>query len=486
MGLKHMAHALFSSNKDGKTASTSDGKTASTSDGKTASTSDGKTASTSDGKTAREVDEGSSSSDEDEFSRQQTHHENGDPPIITGIYEEASTEERKKKRVRGPTIGKAVVQMIKKNEGNRIPVVVLPEMRAFCGINASCVANEFGVQIRRICPTEGFAHSWNDVDSTVKEAIMQAIRDKFQITDEDIAEDSELIEVVSDEKAYKIYKYWKYAMRKHYVQMKEEGLDAFAHPYPGVTNAGWRYLIDNIFDDEKFEVPIKNGQNSVISGKGLIHLQRLARGLVRYAMRYMYVSSHLPTHLNLMPSVLHKNNKYKNYVVEIEESKKKDEERDQEIANLKILVAQLMNGGGGNNHSSCCSPESLTSFGKCLVNLLLAARECSSVPVPSNTWVLLVLNWKLGAGTSLAYLTAWSCSLEDGGLTYGLFLQVAETLASFVLIFFLLVADDLLKSTTIYKIPSDLEGMEDSMEKLLALVDGSYKLYVDDVGRNGR
>ncbi|GAB2302862.1 hypothetical protein Dimus_036856 [Dionaea muscipula] len=76
-----------------------------------------------------------------------------------------------------------------------------------------------------------------------------------------------------------------------------------------------------------------------------------------------------------MPSVLHKNNKYKNYVFEIEESKKKDEERDQEIANLKILVAQLMNGGGGNNHSSC------------------------------NTWVLLVLNWKLGAGTSLAYLT---------------------------------------------------------------------------------
>ncbi|GAB2276528.1 hypothetical protein Dimus_011247 [Dionaea muscipula] len=115
-----MAHALFSSNKDGKSASTSDGKAASTSDGKNASTSDGKT--------AREIDEGSSSSDEDEFSRQQTHHENGDPPIIA-----AST------------------RMIKKNEGNRIPVVVLPEMRAFCGTNASCVANEFGVRL------EGFA-----------------------------------------------------------------------------------------------------------------------------------------------------------------------------------------------------------------------------------------------------------------------------------------------------------------------------------------
>ncbi|GAB2266080.1 hypothetical protein Dimus_001108 [Dionaea muscipula] len=118
-------------------------------------------------------------------------------------------------------------------------------MRAFSWTNASCVANEFGVQIRRICPTEGFAHSWNDVDSTVKEAIMQAIRDKFQITDEDIAEDSELIEVVSDEKAYKIYKDWKYAMRRHYVQMKEEGLDAFAHPYPGAgPNKEWPEFCD--------------------------------------------------------------------------------------------------------------------------------------------------------------------------------------------------------------------------------------------------
>ncbi|GAB2294549.1 hypothetical protein Dimus_028755, partial [Dionaea muscipula] len=43
-------------------------------------------------------------------------------------------------------------------------------------------------------------------------------------------------------------------------------------------------------------------------------------------------------------------------------------------------------------------------------------RECSSVPVPSNTWVLLVLNWKLGAGTSLAYLTASCCLAADGWL----------------------------------------------------------------------
>ncbi|GAB2268986.1 hypothetical protein Dimus_003916 [Dionaea muscipula] len=310
MGLKHMAHALFSSNKDGKTASTSDGKTASTSDGKTAC----------------EVDEGSSSSDEDEFSRQQTHHENGDPPIITNIYEEASTEERKKKRV----------QMIKKNEGNRIPVVVLPEMRAFCGTNASCVANEFGVQIRRICPTEGFAHSWNSVDST--------------ITDEDIAEDSELIEVVSDKKGYKIYKDWKYAMRKHNVQMKEEGLDAFAHPYPGVTNTGWRYLIDNIFDDEKFEANLERVRDEgIVSGNPLTG-EELSRIVLKPNKPSSYSSKSDAKRLAQEQQI-------QELRAEIEESKKKDEERDQEIANLKILVAQLMNGGGGNNHSSCCSAQ---------------------------------------------------------------------------------------------------------------------------------
>ncbi|GAB2275837.1 hypothetical protein Dimus_010582 [Dionaea muscipula] len=181
MGVKHSAHALFNSNNAGNTTSTSKRRKK-------------KAHGDDDEGYIPEVDEESSSSGEDEFCRQQshhengeqTHHENGDPPIVTSIYE----------------------------------------------------ANEFGVQIRRICPTEGFTHSWNGVDSTVKEPIMQAVKDKFQITDKDIVEDSELIEVVSDEKAYKIYKDWKYSMRKHYLKMKEEGLVAFAHPYPGVTNAG--------------------------------------------------------------------------------------------------------------------------------------------------------------------------------------------------------------------------------------------------------
>lgn len=39
---------------------------------------------------------------------------------------------------------------------------------------------------------------------------------------------------------------------------------------------------------------------------------------------------------------------------------------------------------------------------------------------------------------------------------------------------------DVLKKTAVDKLPNDLEGMEDSMKKLLALIDDVYK-YVDDV-----
>ncbi|KAJ6772657.1 EUKARYOTIC TRANSLATION INITIATION FACTOR 3 SUBUNIT F-RELATED [Salix koriyanagi] len=39
---------------------------------------------------------------------------------------------------------------------------------------------------------------------------------------------------------------------------------------------------------------------------------------------------------------------------------------------------------------------------------------------------------------------------------------------------------DVLKTTMVDKIPSDLEGMEISMQRLLALIDDVYK-YVDDV-----
>lgn len=43
-----------------------------------------------------------------------------------------------------------------------------------------------------------------------------------------------------------------------------------------------------------------------------------------------------------------------------------------------------------------------------------------------------------------------------------------------------MIADDILKTTAVDKLPTDMEGMEATMERLLALIDETYK-YVDDV-----
>ncbi|KAF7115177.1 hypothetical protein RHSIM_RhsimUnG0063900 [Rhododendron simsii] len=45
----------------------------------------------------------------------------------------------KRRRVRGPTRGKRIRRIIAENKEERIPAYVMPEMRAFCGINANKV-----------------------------------------------------------------------------------------------------------------------------------------------------------------------------------------------------------------------------------------------------------------------------------------------------------------------------------------------------------
>lgn len=45
---------------------------------------------------------------------------------------------------------------------------------------------------------------------------------------------------------------------------------------------------------------------------------------------------------------------------------------------------------------------------------------------------------------------------------------------------FVIMAVDILKSTSVDKLPSDLEGMEVLMERLLTLINDVYK-YVDDI-----
>lgn len=60
-------------------------------------------------------------------------------------------------------------------------------------------------------------------------------------------------------------------------------------------------------------------------------------------------------------------------------------------------------------------------------------------------------------------------------------IHILDQFASEVLTdFFITIAVDILKTIMIDKIPSDLEGMEVSMQRLLALIDGMCN-YVDDV-----
>ncbi|KAF7142396.1 hypothetical protein RHSIM_Rhsim05G0127300 [Rhododendron simsii] len=88
----------------------------------------------------------------------------------------SATGVAKQRRVRGPTRGKRIRRIIVENKGEKISAYVAPEMKVFCGMNANKVVSERGTQIRWICPIQGFYPSWNNVDSTLKDAIIQAVR----------------------------------------------------------------------------------------------------------------------------------------------------------------------------------------------------------------------------------------------------------------------------------------------------------------------
>lgn len=59
-------------------------------------------------------------------------------------------------------------------------------------------------------------------------------------------------------------------------------------------------------------------------------------------------------------------------------------------------------------------------------------------------------------------------------------LLFTKLLVCFLMLLFLSLAVDMLKNTSVDKIPNDLEGMESTMERLSALINDVYK-YVDDV-----
>ncbi|XP_058181022.1 protodermal factor 1-like isoform X1 [Rhododendron vialii] len=105
------------------------------------------------------------------------------PSIVAQSTQVSGTGPSSSKRVRGPTVSKSLDKFIAHHEGKKLVVTVPEEMKAFCGVNATMAATDLGVQIRRFCPIQGFAHSWKSVDPMAKKAILQSNRDKFDIVD---------------------------------------------------------------------------------------------------------------------------------------------------------------------------------------------------------------------------------------------------------------------------------------------------------------
>ncbi|KAH7845125.1 hypothetical protein Vadar_031752 [Vaccinium darrowii] len=175
---------------------------------------------------------------------------------------------RKSTGVRGRTRGIGVRKSIAQFGGKKLDVYVAPEMRAFCGINATKVAAEFGVQIRSSCPTEGFFKSWRHVDAGLKGAIVQAVRDKFRIH-EDGDEFTELVDEVINEKVDTVYTEWKHEMGKHYrlanekyEKTKDASDHPYRHPYKGVDQDKWKYMVDHVFGDETWKKRSLAGQKN--------------------------------------------------------------------------------------------------------------------------------------------------------------------------------------------------------------------------------
>ncbi|CAL5326949.1 unnamed protein product [Camellia sinensis] len=152
------------------------------------------------------------------------------------------------KRVRGPTVGKATAKRIANNNGNKLYIPITETFNAFEGVLATPGSNEIGLQIRRMCPIQG-VKSWTVAEPATKAAVVQAVRDKFEIGDN--YEDNSLSQKVVEKKCYVLYKDWKCRMKKKWEKLVDAGIDPYAHPYKGVQSDDWNYLIDQVWLDPK-------------------------------------------------------------------------------------------------------------------------------------------------------------------------------------------------------------------------------------------
>ncbi|KAL7260719.1 hypothetical protein ACSBR1_006394 [Camellia fascicularis] len=151
-------------------------------------------------------------------------------------------------RVRRPTLGKGVQKKIARKKGEKLHVYVNRVLNAITGGNATPATNELGLQIRQLCPLQS-VKSWIKIDQSTKDAVIQAVLDKFVIGDD--FDNDEQAQQILDRKAYLLYKDWMYNLKQEFLELEEKGVDdPYSHPPTGVSLEDWKYLIDVAWKDE--------------------------------------------------------------------------------------------------------------------------------------------------------------------------------------------------------------------------------------------
>ncbi|KAL7255339.1 hypothetical protein ACSBR1_009482 [Camellia fascicularis] len=126
-------------------------------------------------------------------------------------------------RVRNPTVRKGVQKRLVSKNGEKLHVYVNRMLNALTGGNAMPATNELGLQIRQLCPLKG-VKSWKKIDHSIKDAVVQAVLDMFDIG-EDFHTDQQAQEIVYT-KAYLL------------------------HLPKGVCLDDWKHMIDVAWKDE--------------------------------------------------------------------------------------------------------------------------------------------------------------------------------------------------------------------------------------------
>ncbi|KAL7185646.1 hypothetical protein ACSBR2_027570 [Camellia fascicularis] len=129
----------------------------------------------------------------------------------------------------------------------KLHVYVNRLLNALTRENATPATNELGLQIRWLCPLKG-VKSWKKIDQSIKDAVVQAVLDKFEIG-EDFHTDQQAQEII-DTKVYLLYKDWRYTLKQHFEKLVKEGVEnPYSHPPIGVYLDDWRHMIDVAWKD---------------------------------------------------------------------------------------------------------------------------------------------------------------------------------------------------------------------------------------------